>query len=92
MDSRQEVKSLKKALGVLNIIKHKGEATVFDIALGIGIPHATAYRLLETFVAEGYVERQPHSPYYRLTSKVLQLGSDTQDSRCPGELLSGLPN
>jgi IclR family mhp operon transcriptional activator len=78
MDDRQEVKSLKKALRVLKVMNQKGDATVSDIAAAIGVPRTTAYRLLETLATEGYIERQPHSPYYRLTSEVLQLASGFQ--------------
>jgi IclR family mhp operon transcriptional activator len=79
MDDRQEVKSLKKALRVLKVMNQKGDATVSDIAGAIGVPRTTAYRLLETLATEGYIERQPHSPYYRLTSEVLQLASGFQN-------------
>jgi IclR family mhp operon transcriptional activator len=78
MDDRQEVKSLKKALRVLKVMNQKGDATVSDIAVAIGVPRTTAYRLLETLATEGYLERQPHSPYYRLTSEVLQLAAGFQ--------------
>jgi IclR family mhp operon transcriptional activator len=78
MDDRQEVKSLKKALRVLKVMNQKGDATVSDIASAIGVPRTTAYRLLETLATEGYIERQPHSPYYRLTSEVLLLASGFQ--------------
>jgi IclR family mhp operon transcriptional activator len=79
MDDRQEVKSLKKALRVLRIMNQRGDATVSDIAAAISVPRTTAYRLLETLATEGYIERQPHSPYYRLTSEVLQLASGFQN-------------
>jgi len=79
MDDRQEVKSLKKALRVLKVMNQKGDATVSDIAAAIGVPRTTAYRLLETLATEGYIERQPHSPFYRLTSEVLHLASGFQN-------------
>jgi IclR family mhp operon transcriptional activator len=75
MDDRQEVKSLKKALRILILMNEKGDATVSEIALALGVPRTTAFRLLETLATEGYVERQPHSMYYRVTSKVMHLSS-----------------
>jgi IclR family mhp operon transcriptional activator len=78
MDDRQEIKSLKKALRALTVMNKKGDATVTDIAVGIGVPRTTAYRLLETLAAEGYIAKQPNSGYYRLTSAVLQLASGFQ--------------
>lgn len=78
MDSRQEVRSLKKALRALTVMNEKGDATVTEVARAIGAPRTTAYRLLETLASEGYVHKQPHSDFYRLTSKVTQLAAGFQ--------------
>ena len=75
MDTRQEVKSLKKALRVLTFMNTTGESTVTQVAKSIEVPRTTAYRLLETLASEGYVERQPHSDIYRLTSLVQKLSA-----------------
>jgi len=75
MDSRQEVKSLKKALRALIVLNEQGEATVTDVATSVGLPRPTAYRLLETLASEGYVEKQDNSTIYRLTSQVRNLAS-----------------
>ena len=80
MDERQEVKSLKKALRALTFLNCHGESTVTEVACAIGVPRTTSYRLLETLAAEGYVEKQPHSHIYRLTSMVQQLSSGFGDS------------
>jgi IclR family mhp operon transcriptional activator len=79
MDSRQEVKSLKKALRALVVLNQRGEATVTDIASLVGVPRPTAYRLLETLASEGYVEKQDHSTIYRLTSHVRNLADGFTD-------------
>jgi IclR family mhp operon transcriptional activator len=75
VDTRQEVKSLKKALRVLTFMNRMGESTVTQVAKSIAVPRTTAYRLLETLASEGYVERQPHSDIYRLTSLVQKLSA-----------------
>jgi IclR family mhp operon transcriptional activator len=75
VDTRQEVKSLKKALRVLTFMNSMGESTVTQVAKSIEVPRTTAYRLLETLASEGYVERQPHSDLYRLTSLVQNLSA-----------------
>jgi IclR family mhp operon transcriptional activator len=80
MDERQEVKSLKKALRALTFLNCHGESTVTEVAGAISVPRTTAYRLLETLAAEGYVEKQPHSHIYRLTSMVQKLSSGFGDS------------
>jgi IclR family mhp operon transcriptional activator len=79
MDSRQEVKSLKKALRALIVLNQRGEATVTDVAAIVGVPRPTAYRLLETLASEGYVAKQDHSTIYRLTSQVRHLASGFGD-------------
>jgi len=75
MDSRNEVKSLKKALRALTVMNKIGDASVTEVARALAIPRSTSHRLLETLAAEGYVEKQPNSDYYRLTSQVLELAS-----------------
>jgi IclR family mhp operon transcriptional activator len=57
-----------------------GESTVTEVARAIGVPRTTSYRLLETLASEGYVEKQPHSDIYRLTSSVQRLSSGFGDS------------
>jgi IclR family mhp operon transcriptional activator len=79
MDERQEVKSLKKALRALTFLNCNGESTVTEVAHAIGVPRTTSYRLLETLASEGYVEKQPHSHIYRLTSMVQKLSSGFGD-------------
>ncbi len=78
MDSRQEIKSLKKALRALTFMNQKGDATVTDVARAVGIPRTTAHRVLATLASEGYVEKQPPSDYYRLTSRVQKLAAGFQ--------------
>jgi IclR family mhp operon transcriptional activator len=80
MDERQEIKSLKKALRALTFLNCNGESTVTEVACAIGVPRTTSYRLLETLASEGYVEKQPHSNIYRLTSLVQKLSSGFGDS------------
>lgn len=73
MHERQEVRSLKKALRTLEYINAHGDATVTEVSKELKLPRTTAHRLLETFVVEGYLEREPHSGNYGLTSAVLRL-------------------
>lgn len=79
MDARHEVKSLKKALRVLTFLNQRGDATVSDVAKAIGVPRPTSYRILETLASEGYVEKQEHSVFYRITSRVQGLAVGFQD-------------
>lgn len=79
MDERQELRTLKKGLNTLCFLNQEGETTVAELALAIGVPRTTATRLLETLAVEGYIERAPHSRYYRLTSQVMRLASGFQE-------------
>jgi IclR family mhp operon transcriptional activator len=80
MDEKQEVKSVKKALRALTFLNANGESTVTQVARAIGVPRTTSHRLLETLVAEGYVEKQLHSDIYRLTSLVERLSVGFTDT------------
>lgn len=80
MDEKQEVKSVKKALRALTFLNANGESTVTQVAKAIGVPRTTSHRLLETLVAEGYVEKQLHSDIYRLTSLVERLSVGFTDT------------
>lgn len=80
MDERQEIKSLKKALRALTFLNRNGESTVTEVAVGIGVPRTTSYRLLETLASEGYVEKQQHCDLYRLTSQVESLSAGFRDT------------
>ena len=79
MDERHELKSLKKALRVLAFINQRGDATVSQVATAVGLPRPTAYRIMETLACEGYVEKLPHSVFYRITSLVQALAAGFHD-------------
>jgi len=88
MDEGQEIKSLKKALKALTYMNQEGEATVASLAAAICVPRTTALRLLETLASEGYIEKAPHSRFYRLTSQVLRLSSGFQEESLLVEISS----
>jgi len=76
---RDEIKSLKKALRAITLLNQLGDATVTQVADGIEVPRATAYRLLKTLASEGYVDKLPGSDLYRITSLVRRLAAGFQD-------------
>ena len=90
MQDQEGVKSVKKVLRVLRFLNSHGDSTVSDVARGIGVPRTTAYRLLHTLSGEGYVEKQPHSDVYRITSLVKRLSSGFGDSELIVEVASPL--
>lgn len=79
MAERDEIKSLKKALRAITFLNQHGDVTATQVAQGIGVPRGTAYRLLQTLAAEGYVDKLPSSDIYRLTSLVRRLAAGFQD-------------
>lgn len=81
MAERDEIKSLKKALAAIAYMNEHGDVTVTQVAKGIGVPRATAYRLLQTLASEGYVDKLPNSDIYRLTSLVRRLSAGFQDEQ-----------
>jgi DNA-binding IclR family transcriptional regulator len=70
------VKSVSK---VLDIIEHladaRGPVSVSDIARATGFNVSTAFRLVQTLVARGYVEQQAGHRSYLLGPRVFQLAS-----------------
>ncbi|MFG6428908.1 helix-turn-helix domain-containing protein [Roseateles sp. LYH14W] len=86
MAERDQIKSLKKALRAITYLNQQGDCTVSQVAAGIEVPRATAYRLLATLASEGYVDKLPNSDIYRLTSLVRSLSTGFRDEELLLEL------
>ncbi|GAA4026696.1 DNA-binding transcriptional regulator [Actimicrobium antarcticum] len=65
-------------LRVLNAVEH-GRASIADLSSGTGLHRATVRRLLETFIADGYVRRSESDDRYQLTLKVRELSEGFTD-------------
>ncbi|MCI1986145.1 MAG: IclR family transcriptional regulator [Lactobacillus sp.] len=61
-----EVTALARGLKILTYLQEHGTQRLTDVALGVGLPSATAFRLLATLVDLGYVTRDDRS--YRLAN------------------------
>jgi IclR family pca regulon transcriptional regulator len=73
--SKNKVQSLAKGFRVLEAFtSQEPEVTMAEVARRAGMDNATAFRLLNTLVEIGYVERVPDTRKFRLTLKVLDLG------------------
>ena len=69
------VRSLEKGFRVLeSFAATEPELTLAEAARRAGLDNATAFRLLNTLVALGYVDRVPGTRRFRLTLKCLDLG------------------
>jgi len=74
-DDKNIVKSVAKAFAVLHSFKPDvTELVIADVARAAGIDNATAFRMLNTLVSLGYVEKVEGSRRFRLTFKCLELG------------------
>lgn len=74
-DSRNVVNSLFKGLSVLESFSaERSEMTLTEVAAAAELDPGTAFRMLNTLVMLGYVDRVPESRRFRLTLKVVDLG------------------
>jgi DNA-binding IclR family transcriptional regulator len=77
---RSVVKSLRKALSVLNTVAIADHPlTVADVALKAGIARPTAYRFVQTLVAAGYLAQDPVDGRFSIGFAVLPLASSLLD-------------
>src|SRR5262249_16286483 len=66
---------VEKAFNVLQAFEsHTPELVLAEVARRAGVDNATAFRMLNTLVLLGYVEKVPDSKRFRLTLKCLDLG------------------
>lgn len=74
-NDKNRVKSVAKAFAVLQAFGPDSEELVIaEVGRSAGIDNATAFRLLNTLVDLGYVERVGETRRFRLTLKCLDLG------------------
>jgi IclR family pca regulon transcriptional regulator len=74
-DSRSIVNSLHKGLRVLEAFSaERSEMTLSEVAAASELDPGTTFRMLNTLVMLGYVDRIPESRRFRLTLKVVDLG------------------
>jgi DNA-binding IclR family transcriptional regulator len=77
---RSAVKSLRKAMNVLNVIAGSDRPlTVAEVAINAGIARPTAYRFVQTLVAAGYVSQDPIDGRLSVGFAVLPLASSLLD-------------
>src|SRR6185295_15372859 len=76
---KTQVDSVKSVTKVLDILEHLGSAqravSVSELARMTGLNVSTAFRLLQTLMARGYVEQQASDRGYQLGPRIFQMGS-----------------
>ena len=73
------IRSISRALKILQIINHAGSICLMDIAKQSGLPYPSACRIVQTLVHEGMIEREACRKYYRPAPSVLSLSYGYQD-------------
>lgn len=74
-EDKNTVKSVVKAFAVLQAFRpDASEMVLADVARAASLDNGTAFRLLNTLVSLGYVEKVPGTRRFRLTFKCLDLG------------------
>ncbi|MBI3943937.1 MAG: IclR family transcriptional regulator [Chloroflexi bacterium] len=70
----QLVRTLARGLRILDVLKDRGTSTLTEIATELAIDKSTVYRLLNTLVELGFVDRDADSQKYRLSVKLIEHG------------------
>jgi DNA-binding IclR family transcriptional regulator len=77
--SRTQPDAVKSVVKVLDILEHLGSSrrpvSVSGVARATGFNVSTAFRLLQTLTARGYVEQEPGHRGYMLGPRFFQLGA-----------------
>jgi DNA-binding IclR family transcriptional regulator len=79
-EDRNTVKSLRKALALLEAVGARGNIGVAEVALRSGMSRPTAHRIAQTLIAEGYLRQDPQSSRLSIGFSVLQLSASLLDS------------
>lgn len=79
MASTRPIRALQRGLEVLHVLNLQNGATVSEVAVAIGLPRTTTYRILETLCAAGYAYRAVVDERYRLTIMVRGLSDGFDD-------------
>lgn len=77
----ESVRSVDRAVSILQVIAGRGETGVTDIATEIGVHKSTVFRLLATLEARGLVEQTHERGLYRLGQGIMQLAEGAARSQ-----------
>ena len=72
------MKSLNRALDIIELIAEKGEIGVRELAQISDLPPATAHRIVAALVKRGYLNKDERTHRYTLSPKFLILGEKVQ--------------
>jgi IclR family mhp operon transcriptional activator len=75
MDSDQELKSLKRGLGVLMMLGAHRTMSISEVARRLDLPRTTAERVMVTLERERFIARTAGSKRYALAARVMTLAA-----------------
>lgn len=80
-DSREKdmVRSLSRSIHVIQAINRHGSLGLTEISRAAKIPYPTAYRIVNTLIEEGLIEREPTRKRYRPTALIQTLACGFQN-------------
>jgi DNA-binding IclR family transcriptional regulator len=81
MEKSNNVKSVEKALQILNVLSDADELSLGEISQQLKIDKGTTHRLTATLRSSGYVEQNTKNKKYSLSFKVFEMGNKTVDKR-----------
>ena len=71
---KRQVQALARGLGIMRALRDRGPSTLTEIAAKVNMDKSTVLRLLNTLSAQGFVERDPDRPSYRLGMDLISYG------------------
>lgn len=78
-EDKSTIRSLARSIHVIQAINRYGSIALTDIARVTGIPFPTAYRIINTLIQEGLIEREPGRKRYRPTALIQSLACGFQN-------------
>ena len=73
MSDKVPIRTVSRSITVLRAINRHGSLNVMSIARASGLSYPTAFRIVQTLMHEGLVEREPSRKHYRPTVLVQEL-------------------
>jgi IclR family transcriptional regulator, mhp operon transcriptional activator len=78
MDRGIPIRAISRGFAVLSAISRNGPMTLMDISRASEVPYATASRIVQTLLHEGWIERERGRKRYHVTSLVQSLATGFQ--------------
>lgn len=71
----QSVQSIDRALSILEVLSDHDSLSLVDISKKVDLHKATAYRLVNSLLKNGYVEKIESTKHYRISLKLFEIGN-----------------